>query len=964
MFPSLRPVGAVSRRLVTNLVHVRSKWGTGLVMAMLVGSLLPLATAPPASAAVTPASATAIATAIAANPTQITSATFTTVPPTGTPNGVSDAPLSFFPTQGGDFGILTSGNVNLAPTANTSGSSGANLGGGNVRGNTDFDVTILNIGLNAPQGANCLTFNFAFYSEEFPEFVGSGFNDAFIAELDTSTWTTSGSAVTAPNNFAFDPMGNVISINATGPTTMTPANAAGTTYDGATPLLSAATQITPGAHNLYLSIFDQGDQNYDSAVFLDNLVIGFVPNPAQNCLPGAQVVNFQLGLSPASATNLVGTTHTVTATLTDTTGAPVVGAPIAFTVSGANPTTGSGTTNSAGQATFTYTGTVPGSDAIAATYDADSNGVFEASASATKNWQATPAIATTPIPTAAVTGTFLNDSATLTGGFNPTGSVTFSLFDPTNPTCAPGGPAPVYTETVPLSGLTAVTNNTTVAATTAGTWHWTATYPGDLNNAPATSACADEPVIVLAPPTADLLVMKFDSPDPVLNGSPLTYTVTVTNVGPDTATGVVVTDTRVAAGVIFGSAVPSQGGPCTEAAGVVTCPLGTIASGGTATVTITVTPTVPGTIVNIGAVAGNQVDPVAGNNIDIELTTVLPVADLSVAKSDAPDPVANGAPLTYTLDVANAGPDAATGVVVTDFLPVGVDFVSAVASQGGPCTEAAGVVTCPLGTIASGGTATVTITVTPTAPGTILNTAAVTGDQADPVDNNTDAELTTVVAAPPAQGRIVVAKLVDGAGPGIAFPFASDLDGDPDDGVDFALVAGEVFDSGLLDPGVYSVVELVPAGWDLSGVDCSDGSPATAIDLGAGETVTCTFTNELGDDDDPYDTYDDDPGDPGFDFVTPFADAGDPGSAAPTDVAVAGETGSAQPEAAQPAAGGNGVAGADLAGEGTAGAAPAALAELPRTGIGVAGAALAGGAFLVVGALTVVLPRKRRSPIV
>ena len=48
-------------------------------------------------------------------------------------------------------------------------------------------------------------------------------------------------------------------------------NARGTTYDGATRLLRASTPVTPGRHHLYLSIFDQGDRIYDSAVFLDNL---------------------------------------------------------------------------------------------------------------------------------------------------------------------------------------------------------------------------------------------------------------------------------------------------------------------------------------------------------------------------------------------------------------------------------------------------------------------------------------------------------------------------------------------------------------------------------------------------------------------------------------------------------------------------------------------------------------------
>ena len=125
---------------------------------------------------------------------------------------------------------------------------------------------------------NCLTFDFQFYSEEFPEFVGGTVNDAFIAELDTSTWTTSASAIALPDNFAFDPNGDPISINATGATTMSAASAAGTTYDGATPLLSASRQVSPGPHSLFLSIFDQGDNILDSATLIDRLHARFTPS--------------------------------------------------------------------------------------------------------------------------------------------------------------------------------------------------------------------------------------------------------------------------------------------------------------------------------------------------------------------------------------------------------------------------------------------------------------------------------------------------------------------------------------------------------------------------------------------------------------------------------------------------------------------------------------------------------------
>jgi hypothetical protein len=78
---------------------------------------------------------------------------------------------------------------------------------------------------------------------------------------------------------------------------MNPANAAGTTYDGATALLSASQFYGPGDLNgglpgtisLYLSIFDQGDQAYDSAAFVDNVRTTAAPN-AEACVSGALVV--------------------------------------------------------------------------------------------------------------------------------------------------------------------------------------------------------------------------------------------------------------------------------------------------------------------------------------------------------------------------------------------------------------------------------------------------------------------------------------------------------------------------------------------------------------------------------------------------------------------------------------------------------------------------------------------------
>ncbi len=99
-------------------------------------------------------------------------------------------------------------------------------------------------------------------------------------------------------------------------------------------------------------------------------------------------------------------------------------------------------------------------------------------------------IATTP-SAAGPTGTTLNDTANLTGGNSPTGTVTFKLYPPTDPSCLS---TPIYTKVV--SGSSPYQTSPGFVTNAAGTWHWKALYSGDANNSPVTSACTDEPVII------------------------------------------------------------------------------------------------------------------------------------------------------------------------------------------------------------------------------------------------------------------------------------------------------------------------------------------------------------------------------------------------------------------------------------------------------------------------------------
>lgn len=207
-----------------------------------------------------------------AGPKAIKSAAFAARPPYGVVGARSTKRLAGFPRQGGSYMILTNGDARFADNANKSPSTGKNAGGPAIRGNRD--VTILRMNINVPKGRNCLSFRFRFLTEEFPEFVGTEFNDGFIAELDETTWdsrSVGDPTIDAPRNFATGSDGNLITVNGVGATNVTKARAKGTTYDGATRILRASTRVTPGGHRLYLSIFDQGDRQYDSAVFVDRL---------------------------------------------------------------------------------------------------------------------------------------------------------------------------------------------------------------------------------------------------------------------------------------------------------------------------------------------------------------------------------------------------------------------------------------------------------------------------------------------------------------------------------------------------------------------------------------------------------------------------------------------------------------------------------------------------------------------
>ena len=246
------------------------------------------------------------------------------------------------------FGILTSGDVSSVPNTALFADRPATVAL-TVRGNTDRDVTVLKTDISVPAGANCLTFDFKFLSEEYPGFVGTP-----TTTRSSPSWTTRPGRPRLGDQRAEQlrvrRRGQVVSINSTGLGGTTAAEGAGTAFDGTRPTFSAlrvslverpaAARAAAGRPRAPTRSTSRSSTRATTAR------LGRLPRqprrrlraePGGQLCPGATPVNFKLDLTPATATNPVGTPHTVTATLTERPVTPIAGAPISFTVTGVNP---------------------------------------------------------------------------------------------------------------------------------------------------------------------------------------------------------------------------------------------------------------------------------------------------------------------------------------------------------------------------------------------------------------------------------------------------------------------------------------------------------------------------------------------------------------------------------------------------------------------------------------------------
>ncbi len=307
--------------------------------------------------------------------------------------------------------------------------------------------------------------------------------------------------------------------------------------------------------------------------------------------------------------------------------------------------------------------------------------------------------------------------------------------------------------------------------------------------------------------SADLSVALKATPAIVLKGDAVTYTVSVTNLGPDAALSFTVTD-ALPAGFTFVSG--STG--CTVAAGTVTCTSGKLYAASVRTFSLkfsTASATCGATLTNTVSVS-SATDPNPANDTSNTVSTVVSCPDFSISIAAPVAKILKGDLLSYYISVKNNG-TVAQSFVMTDAVPSGLTFVSGTTG----CTAAAGVVTCTSSKISAGTTRTFLLkfsTASATCAATVTNTASVSSATDPNPANDTSAAVSTVVSCPDFSISI-------------ATPVATILKGDLLSNYISVKNNGTVAQS-------FVMTDIVPSGLSFS----SGTTGCTA----AGDTVTCT----------------------------------------------------------------------------------------------------------------------------
>ena len=327
----------------------------------------------------------------------------------------------------------------------------------------------------------------------------------------------------------------------------------------------------------------------------------------------------------------------------------------------------------------------------------------------------------------------------------------------------PAGGSFTFTVTAPTSSAATGTLSNTATVTAPG---------GVTDPTPGNNSATDTDTLT---PSSDLAITVTDSPDPVIAGNNLSYTVNVTNNGPSAATTVSLNDT-LPAGTTFVSLTSPSGWsnttPAIGANGQVSSSIASLAPGSASfTLVVKVGGSVAsGTVVSNTATIGSATtDSTPGNNSSTTTTTVSFQADLAITKTDGVTSATPGSSVTYTITATNAGPSTVTGATVADTLPasiIGATWTGAGAGGGSGPASGSGNINANSVNLPAGGSFTFTVSapISPTATGTLSNTASISSAVPDPTPGNNSATDSDTLTA----SADVAVSLTDSPDPVIA----------------------------------------------------------------------------------------------------------------------------------------------------------------------------------------------------
>jgi uncharacterized repeat protein (TIGR01451 family) len=345
--------------------------------------------------------------------------------------------------------------------------------------------------------------------------------------------------------------------------------------------------------------------------------------------------------------------------------------------------------------------------------------------------------------------------------------------------------------------------------------------------------------VTINPTTAaNVSILKTVDNSAPADGTDVTYTLQLTNAGPDAATGVIVRDPLPAGITCLSDSAPAGTSMNGCGTGTLTWTVGTLADGGVVTATIRVRVDADsGAITNTATETQTNANP-SGMKISSVMITPTAAANVSIVKTVNNSTPADGTVVMYTLKLSNAGPDAATGVVVSDPLPAGIACLSDSAPTGTSMSGCGtGALTWTVGTFADGGTLTATITVRVDADsGTITNTATETQTNPNPSGHRSS----SVSINPAPVANVSILKTVNNSTPAGFTDFTYTLEltnAGPD-------AATGVVVSDPLPTAVVCLGDSAPAGTSMSG--CATGTLTWTVGAMAdGAVLTATLTVEV-----------------------------------------------------------------------------------------------------------------------